>query len=243
MHRPGASSTLLVAASLTILTAIACSAPPEQPILNQFFTASRLRDNTSLQNFAMVSFDPRTDGTVTSFSVRSVNTPDRKPLNVKALAQAVEDVKAEDDAYNKRKRDYYNANEEAVTRTLKAADKAQLRGKDAEVQATWMKFVDEGKALSKKIGDAKSKLAAETALVALSVSGPNAPDYKKNDADVETKEVTVDARVRPPSGDSTDKTLIVVMKRAIVKAGQEVPGRWVITSVKDSAAPAGTKSS
>ena len=34
----------------------ACSSPPEQPILYQFFTASRLRDSTSLQNFAVVSW-------------------------------------------------------------------------------------------------------------------------------------------------------------------------------------------
>jgi hypothetical protein len=246
MHRRRPSTSLFIAASLiAALAAIACSAPPEQPILNQFFTASRLRDNTSLQNFATVAFDPRTDGTVSGFSVESVSPEQRKPLNVKALAQAVDDVRAEDDAYNKRKRDFYNANEEAVSRVLKAdRDNATVKGKDAEVQTTWSKFVDEGKVLSKKITDAKNKLAAESTLVALSFSdNQKSPDYKKTDGELITKDVTVSANVKLPGGQSTKKTLIVTMQRAVIKTTPETLGRWVITSVKDTAAPAATKSS
>ena len=48
-------ATLLAAATL-----IGCSSTSEQPILNQFFTASRLRDNTTLAGFAVASFEPGT---------------------------------------------------------------------------------------------------------------------------------------------------------------------------------------
>jgi hypothetical protein len=75
MYRPRPTFAVLLAASLTVLAAAACSSGPEQPILNQFFTASRLRDNTSLQNFATVSFDPSSEGTVSSFQIQSV-TPE-----------------------------------------------------------------------------------------------------------------------------------------------------------------------
>lgn len=245
MHRSRPRAFALAAAALAVLSLAACSSAPEQPILNQFFTASRLRDNTSLQNFATVSFDPRIQGTVTRFSITAVSPEQRTALNVKALAQAVEDVKLEDDAYNKRKREYYNANEEAVSRALKAErENARLKGKDADVQAAWTKFRDEGTLLSRKIADAKSKLAAESGLVDISFSDVRgAPDYKKNDADLVSKAVTLSASVKLPNGQSQDKTLVVTMQRVVLKADKEVPGRWIITSVKDTAAPAGTKSS
>src|SRR4051794_32293524 len=66
---------LLAAASL-----IGCSATPERPILNQFFTASRLRDNTMLAGFSLIALDPRADGIVTHFDITSVTPEQRTPL-------------------------------------------------------------------------------------------------------------------------------------------------------------------
>src|SRR5437667_3129752 len=106
MSRPRLSSTSLFAISLSALTlalAAACSGHPEQPILNQFFTASRLRDNTSLNNITMVSFEPRTQGTVTTFDIVTVTPEQRKTLPLKALAQAHNAAKADDAAFTKRK--------------------------------------------------------------------------------------------------------------------------------------------
>src|SRR5207249_3752011 len=114
MHRPSRRTVALVAASLSVLAAVACSGGPEQPILNQFFTASRLHDNTSLQNFSTVAFDPRTQGTVSSFSITNVTPEERKPLNVKTFAKALDDDRAEDAAYSKRKEEYFSANQEAI---------------------------------------------------------------------------------------------------------------------------------
>lgn len=51
-----------------------CSAPVEQPLLTQFFAASRLRDLTALQNFSTVVFEPAADGVVTGFEVTRVAT-------------------------------------------------------------------------------------------------------------------------------------------------------------------------
>lgn len=57
-------------------TGIACTPPPEYGILQQFFSASRLRDITALQNIATVVYEPREQGVVTDFTIRSV-TPRR----------------------------------------------------------------------------------------------------------------------------------------------------------------------
>jgi hypothetical protein len=233
---------------LIVLAAVmvgACSSPPEQPILYQFFTASRLRDNTSLQNFAVVSFDPATAGTVSNFSIRSVGPEQKRPLNLRALAKALDDAEAEDDALMRRKMDYQNANMDAIRRLLKAErDNEKLKGKDAEVQVAWTKFREDMSQMMKKVAEAKSKLTAESKLIELSVYDPRNPvDLKKYDTELATKDITVSANVREPGGQSTKKTLIVTMQRAVLKGDREITGRWVISGVRDAAVPAGTKSS
>jgi hypothetical protein len=245
MHRPRRPTAALLATSLTILAAVACTGGPEQPILNQFFTASRLRDNTSLQNFSTVSFDPQTQGSVTSFSITNVSPEDRKALNVKSFAKALDEAKAEDAAYSKRKEDYFNANQEAISRALKAErEKAKLKGKDADVQVAWTKFREEGSQVSRRVAEARTKLASESAIVELSFSDQrNPPDYRKYDGELVSKDVTVSANVKLPSGQSTEKTLLVTLQRAVLKGDRDIVGRWIITSVKDTAAPAGTKTS
>ena len=245
MYQPRRTTATLLAVSLTVLAAVACSGGAEQPILNQFFTASRLGDNTSLQNFSTVAFDPRTQGTVTSFSITNVTPEERKALNVKTFAKALDEAKAEDAAYTKRKDEYFTANQEAISRALKAErERAKLKGKDADVQTAWTKFREEGSQVSRKVADARTKLASESAIVELSFSDQRSPpDYKKYDGEIASKDITVAANVKLPNGQATQKTLLVTMRRAVLKADREIPGRWIITSVKDAAVPPGTKTS
>ena len=54
------------------LLAGAC-AGPERPVIEQFFSASRLRDRTALQQIATVVFEPRERGIVTQFEVVQVD--------------------------------------------------------------------------------------------------------------------------------------------------------------------------
>ena len=54
------------------LTLASCSAAAEQPLLTQFFAASRLRDLTALQTIASVVFEPNVQGVITSFDVTQV---------------------------------------------------------------------------------------------------------------------------------------------------------------------------
>src|SRR5262245_32162066 len=125
---------------MALLLTAACSGAAEQTLVGQFFNASRLRDNTSLDNISTVIFDPRTQGIVTTFTVQNVGAEQRKPLPLRALAKAQEDAKAEDTAFSKRKDDYQSANLEAIQRVLKAErDSAKINPKDAEIQVAWRK--------------------------------------------------------------------------------------------------------
>ena len=230
---------------LAAATLIGCSSAPEQPILNQFFTASRLRDNTSLANFSMVAFDPSVQGIIISYSITGVTPEQRRPLGLKTLEQARLDAESADLEFSKRKYEYQTTNIDAIKRVLKSErENAKPAAKDAEVQAAWSKLVDDGNALSKKAVDAKRRLAAEKAVADMSINGgPTHVDVAKYDGELVSKDVSISAPVKLPSGQTVQKNLVITMQRAVLKGDKELTGRWVITSIKDAAAGASTRRS
>src|SRR5688572_2328162 len=93
----------VVAAALLILPSmlfvIGCSRPPEHQFLNQYFRASRSRDNTTVGRMSAVELDPRTQGTVEDFSIESVSEETRTPLSFKPLFEAEQKAKDEEKAF------------------------------------------------------------------------------------------------------------------------------------------------
>src|SRR5262245_9556849 len=77
----------LAIAPLALLTA-ACSTPPEQQMLTQFFRAARTRDNETVARMSAVNFDPRTQGEVVDFEITNVSEERRTPLEFKTLIDA-----------------------------------------------------------------------------------------------------------------------------------------------------------
>jgi hypothetical protein len=230
---------------VAMLAAVACSSVPEEPILRQFFTASRLRDRTSLNNFAIAEFNPDEQGSVASFDITSVSEERRIPIDLKALAREHEIVVAEEAEFVKRKIAFQNDNIEAIRRVLKMeASKERITGKDAELQAAWTKWRDDTAQMSKKLSEAKRKLSAESGIVQMSVDDPARPvDVTRYDVDLVAKDITVEAPVRMPDGSSVDKTLVVSLQRALLKGDTQIEGRWIVTAVKDgSMSPATPRS-
>jgi hypothetical protein len=64
----------LLLAVAVATTLVGCAPRAEQPILSEFFHASRLRDRTALQKLGTVSFDPAVQGIITEFSITAVAT-------------------------------------------------------------------------------------------------------------------------------------------------------------------------
>ena len=231
-----------LALTLAAATLIGCSSTPEQPILQQFFTASRLRDNTTLAGFAAASFEPGTDGIITTFSITNVSPEQRKPLVLKSLAKAAEEAKAADAEFTKRKEAYQSENLDAIKRVLAAERaKAKIPPKDAAVQTAWSKFLEEGVGVSRKVGETKRKLASETVVVDMSINGgPTHVDVTKYDGELASKEVSISAPVKLPSGQTAQKNYVVTMQRALLHGDRELTGRWIITSIKDASGSAAT---
>jgi hypothetical protein len=245
MLPPRLSIACVLAVSLAAPVLVGCSAAAEQPILNQFFTASRLRDNTTLAGFSTVAFEPGSAGIINSFTITNVSPEQRKALTLKEIAKTQDDARAEDAEFSKRKEDYANENSEAVQRVVKAGRDAKLKGKDAEIQVAWYKLLDEGVVISRKITDARRTLAAQSGVVSLSVGSDarNAIDVTKRDGELVTKDVTIDAPVKLPDGQTAQKTLVVTMQRAELTGDRPITGRWIITNSRDaSGSPATPRS-
>jgi hypothetical protein len=227
-------------AGFALLAAACGSSPPEQQVLNNFFRASRVRDNATLANLAAVSFDPRTQGTVQNFEIVSSGDEQRRSLQIKQLIQDEEKAKQDDAEFAKKKKQYQDANLEAIERVVKAERaRAPIPKKDAEVQAAWSKWREEQGQYQKRLSEARSKLANERALAVTSLTAPGRADVDVSNMDVElvTKQVTVNADVREPSGTTTKKTLVFTLQKAVGKGPDgEQEGRWIITSIRPQGA-------
>jgi len=238
MLRPKASVYLLAPMIVAVAALSACSSPnaQEENMVRQYFRASGLRDNQTLANFAVVSFDPKTDGVVTDFDVTAVSPERSEPLQIMALSKAHSEAEAANKAFTERKKAYQDANMEAIDRVLKAQSGGKkLTGKDGQIQAEWEKWQAETGAEAKKVSAARNALADARPIAELSLSSPNgeAPTPEEMDGNLVSKDVSVTATVRGPDGATSQKNMVITLQRAVVKGPKgERNGKWIITSVK-----------
>jgi hypothetical protein len=223
------------ALAILALTAVACGGAPEDAQIRQFFRASQLRDSQTLANFAAVTFDPQKDGVVTDFDIVSVSEERRAPLRIKELAKAYDDARAAEQDFSKKKKEYQDANLDAIDRVLKAESANRtLRGADATVQAAWRKWRDETAQYARRVAETRNELNNARPIATLSLDNPRSPvDPALVDGEMVSKDVNINAQVRQPDGQVVPRSMVVTMSRVVGKSdSKDVTGRWVITSVK-----------
>ncbi len=238
MYRPKNLRFVIAPALILALVATACGGGEEKTTLMKYFNASKMRDNLTLANIATVGFDPDTMGQVQTFSIVSQTPGVTTPLTLKQL-QA--DLKAAQDAENefsKQKKEYQDANAEAIDRILKAEGKSQtLRGKDADIQKTWSEWRDKTAEHALKVSETRQALNAARPVVEISVQDPRQPvlvtDYE---GELLTKELTIDAKVKQADGSTVQKQFVFTLQQATLNgvvgkdgAPGSLVGRWVIT--------------
>jgi hypothetical protein len=241
MFRPRVTSIALAAGmAVAGLTLGACSSPHanEENLVRQYFRASGLRDNMTLANFAVVSFDPKKEGTVSDFEIVSVSEERVEPLQIIPLAAAVTEAEAANKAFTERKKEYQDAHMAAIDRVL-AAQKSgkKLSGADGAVQAEWEKWQSDTAAEAKKVSAARVALSDSRPIAEISLVGANAdaPPVAEMDGTLATKDVTINAQVKAPDGTITPKTMVLTMKRVTVKSAKgDRNGKWIITSIKSA---------
>jgi hypothetical protein len=241
MLRPKTSVYLLASIALATAALSACSSAnaSEENLVRQFFRASGLRDNQTLSNFATVSFEPKTEGTVGTgdFEVTAVSPERTEPLRVIELSKAVTEAEAANKAFNDKKKTYQDANADAIDRVLKAESAGRkLTGRDAQVQAEWTKWRDESGAEAKKLSAARAALSDARPIAELSLmanSGAPTPTVEELNGTLVSKDITVKAQVKDAAGATSEKTLVMTVQRAVVKTDKgERTGKWIITGIK-----------
>ncbi len=241
MLRPKTSVYGLAPMVLAVAALSACSSPnaSEENLVRQFFRASGLRDSQTLANFATVSFDSKTEGTVgtSGFVVTAVSPERTEPLRVIELDKAVSDADAANKAFNEKKKAYQDANTEAIDRVLKAESAGRkLTGKDAQIQAEWTKWRDDSGAEAKKVSAARAALADARPIAELSLmanSGSPTPTVEELNGTLVSKDISVTATVRGADGATSEKKYVMTAQRAIVKTDKgERQGKWIITAIK-----------
>lgn len=233
MERRRSTSYALVAGTFALV--MGCSGGAEEKVLDDFFRASRMRDNTTLGNFATVAFDPRTEGVVQSFTVVSVGEERVRPLPLRQYAQQLEEAKAADEAFSGQKRAYQNANIAVIDRVNKAqAAGRAVAARDKAVADAWAKWTADAAARMKAVSDAQRQLNNSRGVAELSLARAAAgADVSALDGEMVAKDVVIDATVRAPDGATSNRQLKAVLQRARMKdaTGKELVGRWILTGL------------
>jgi hypothetical protein len=75
-----------------------------------------------------------------------------------------------------------------------------------------------------------SRVASEIGVAELSVDDPRHPiDVRRYNGQMVSKEVTIRAPVRLPSGQIAQKTMSIILQRTILRGDREIVGRWIVT--------------
>lgn len=235
-RRRSSTALLLIAAALPLLGSTACSSPPEQAQLTQFFRAAKARDNATLAMMSAAKFDPREEGTVESFSITSVTPEARKPIGVKALLDAETKAREEEAAFAAKKMEYQTANLAAIEQVVKLErdPKAKMTAAQQTVKAAWDKWREDSGTHTRAVSEARAAVSRGLGPTEASLTQPGQPafDVKTFDGDLITKDVTVAAKVKSPKGDTADKTLTITFARASgTQGGAAREGRWIITKI------------
>jgi hypothetical protein len=236
MSRPN-SKWFVVPALLLAVVAVACGGGEEKTLLTKYFMASKVSDNMTLSNIATVSFDPKLDGQMQSFSIVSVSPERSEPLTLKQHAADLKTAVDAEKAFTEKKTAYQDANTEAIDRIVKAEGKNQpVKGKDAEIQKEWNKWREQTAEHAKKLSELRQRVSADQPIVEISCQDQRNPiDTTAYDGEITSKDITIDGQVKTDAGTSAKKYVFTLQRVTLKNVnGKDVVGRWVITDRKDA---------
>jgi hypothetical protein len=216
-----------IAVALGLAAAFACSST-ESNVVNQYFTALRANDTTTLTSFAVVAFDKKVD----DWKVVSVGPETRTPVTLPDLVKKQTELEAELAANSREARAW--ANDLSVypkldqVRELEKADK-KVPASLEPIRAKWAAFNEKDRDLKNQVADAKAAVSKEKRNTQLSVGTQFEDTIEQMTGEVISKDVdvnlTIDGKVQP---------YVMVLRRYDLKtegAGPRMVSRWVVQSL------------
>lgn len=224
------AALLLVPATMMV---VSCSRPPEQQFLNQFFRASKSRDNTTVGRMSAVAIDPRTQGSIDDFEITSIGEETRTPLTFTPLFEAEAKARETEREFLKTKIEYQNANIKVIEEVLKIEQlnpTAKLTPAQEKVKLEWDKWREGIASHARATASTSAAIKSGTGLAEASLTQPGQPalDPKTFSGETIKKDVVVSASVKSPEGATAQKTLTVTIERV---AGNGREGRSIITKI------------
>jgi hypothetical protein len=218
------------------LMEVACSRPPEQQMLNQFFRAARNRDNTTAAMMSSVTLDTRQQGAIEDFSITSVGPEQRAPLPYKALVEAAEKARQEEADFQRRKKEYSDANLKTIEEILKLESNPAVKWtpEQARVKPEWDKWRADTAMYVKNLTAARAAVTAATGPAEASLSQPGQAKFDVNafDGEMVNKDIAIKAQVTSPEGQKSEKDLVVTMSKVVgTQGGTPREGKWIITKI------------
>jgi hypothetical protein len=183
-----------------------------------------------------VTLDPRTQGSIEGFSITSVGPEQRAPLPYKALIEAAAKAREEEADFQRRKKEYSDANLKTIEEVLKLErdPNAKLTKQQAEVKAAWDKWREDTATYVKNLTAARAAVTSATGPAEASLAQPGQAKFDVNtfEGDMVSKDVAIKAEVKSPEGQTTQKDLVVTMAKVVgTQAGTERDGKWIITKI------------
>lgn len=225
----------LFAAPLVALCVSACGGGgAEAPLIRTYFLASRVDDRATLGNIAMVAFNPREDGTVSTFTVDTVEEEQSRLLRIKELNEALMAAQQAEVEFTAEMVTYQDEHFEAITRVLAAErDEEDVTRRDVEVQEAWTDWRNRTMKNAKMISHALAELTREQNAVELSVFDPNNPlELTEYDGELLTKEVSITATV-DLDGTESERSMVITLQKVVLTGSDDatIEGRWVIANI------------
>ena len=219
------------------LLAAACSAPPEQRYLTQFFRAARTRDNNTLAMMSAVVFDPREQGEVSGFDITNISEERRTPLDFKTLIDAERKAVADQEEFRQKKIEYQNANMKDLEVIVKMErdPNAKFSPAQQKIKAEWDKWHVDTTMHQKEVTAAKAAVTSAIGPAEASLTQPGLPPLaaEKFQGELVSKDVTLNAEVKMPDGQQSNKTLVVTIQRVEgTMDGAQRTGRPIITRIQ-----------
>jgi hypothetical protein len=226
---------VLFMAPLAALLVSACGGSgQERTLIRSYFLAARLNDRGTLNNIAMVGFNPREDGTVGRFSIDNVAEEQSRPLRFKELNTALMQAEQEEEEFTADKIAYQDENFEAINRVLLAErDEENVARRDTEVQEAWTDWRERTIEHAKMVSGARTALNDEQNQASLSVFDPNASvTLTEYDGELLTKDVSITADLTL-DGTESERPMVITLQRAMLTGadGTVVDGSWVISRI------------
>lgn len=203
--------------------AAACSAPPEEALVGQFFRALGQGDRASAAGVSMVAFP---GGAVESWEVVEVGPEARGPYRVPELREEERAMTAERDAHFQTLDGYRRANR-ADLEAIAADPDAPLGARLGDISAAWEAHLETRRGIVSSLSELQMALEEERRRTRRSLLREGTIDYFAGE--VVDREVLVRTT---EEGESRSYRFSVIRYELVNQHGQEVPSRWIIAAIE-----------